>query len=433
NFRRPGAGDPLLAGESAGWIFNKGSVTDYFGQAAAETGALDPDMFSAIRIRGTDANGFWGVSAVDFTGAGPLNRVFVQAPEVVDPDAVPPGTPAPVVVPPPALTPDEDVSGSLLLERVCGGGAGGGDGTGGGDGDGSGGNRVERLTGFTFGQRLLSQERAVEVLNSALEVSAEPFAGFGLVAGVGHHWQADDEGEIASDVSYNFGGTYRYTQGLRVKASYARKVRPPSIAQLYDPASGNSHLRFEASDLIEVGFRHVFKVKSSVEFTLFKQNVEGLVQRDVVSGIFQNIAETDFKGLEITGSTAVIPRLRLDVAYTHLVSRDESPGSARKQQQYTPENTVNFTANYQLAERVDFNLSFQRVADQVFYSRATPLTRRDLDAYELVDLHLNYALPGKRLAFHFGIDNVLDADYAESYGLPQAGRFVYVGFNVKLL
>lgn len=423
NFRRPGQGDPLLTGETALWSFNRGTVSDFFGAPVNETGAaLGPDMFSGIRIRGTDAAGFWGAAGVDNTGGGPLNRVFVGAPAAIDPNAPPPAAP---------LAVDESaVSGALLLERVCGGGAGGGDGSGGGDGDGAGGNRVERLPGFAFGKRLLTQDRETEVLTTALEFSLQPLQALGLVAGVGQHWQADDGGDVRSEHGYNVGATLRLAPGLRLKASHARKARPPSIAQLYDPASGNEALDFEIAELWEAGLRQVIDVKSSLELTVFKHDVAGLVQRDVVSGLFVNIAETAFKGLEVTASTAVIPRVRLDAAYTHLDSRDESPGTQRKQQQYTPENTVSASADVALSERLNFHLSYLRVADQVFYSRAAPLARRNLPAYALVDFNLRYALPGRRAELYVGIDNMFDEDYAESYGLPQPGRFAYGGIRI---
>lgn len=419
NFKRPTQGDPLLQGETASWIFNKGTVTDFFGAPTNEAGALGPDMFSGIRIRGADANGFWGVSGVDFTGAGPLNRVFVQAPATTDPNAPPP----------PPLVEEPDVTGNLLQDRICGSGGGGGDGTGGGNG--TGGNRVERLPGFLFGKRLITQDRTVEVATTGIEASFER-ARLGFVAGVGHHWQAGDNGNIESDTSYNLGATYRLAQGLRLKASFAHKVRPPSIAQLYDPVSGNADLGFERADLYEAGVRHVVALKSSYEITFFKENVSGLIQGDAASGIFTNIAETRFKGVEVTASTAIIPRVRLDLSYTHLASRDESPGTERKQQQYTPGNTLAITGNVKVAERLDFNLAVQRVADQFFYSRATPLVRRDLDAYTLADVNLQYQLPGERLSVYVGVDNVFDANYVESYALPQAGRFVYGGLRIKL-
>jgi outer membrane receptor protein involved in Fe transport len=49
-----------------------------------------------------------------------------------------------------------------------------------------------------------------------------------------------------------------------------------------------------------------------------------------------------------------------------------------------------------------------------------------------VDLNLRYDLPGRKIGLYVGADNLFDADYAESYGLPQAGRFVYGGIRITL-
>lgn len=422
NFRRPGQGNAFLQGETASWLFNKGTVTDFFGVQANEAGALGADMFSAIRLRGADANGFWGASGVDNTGGGALNRVFVQAPAATNPFAPPPAP----------LVPDQDVSGVLLQDRVCGGGAGGGDGSGGGDGDGTGGNRVERLAGFAFGKRLIATERAVEVLNTAMELSFHPWPALGIVAGVGHHWLRADDERINGDTGYNLGATLRVRQGLRLKATHARKVRPPSIAQLHDPLAGNSGLGFEIADLYEAGARQALGLDSSVDVTFFHQDVQGLIQRGVVSGIFENVAQTAFSGVEFTATTTAIPRLRLDLSYTHLTSRDESPGTERKQQQYTPGNSLALNAVYRLRDDLRLYGAFQRVSEQFYYSRGTPLARRELDAYSLADLNLHYDLPGRRVAVYVGADNLFDANYEESYGLPQPGRFVYGGIKISL-
>lgn len=430
NYRRPGQGDPFLQGETAAWLFNKGTVTDFFGQAAAEAGPLGPDMFSAIRIRDADAAGFWGVSDVDVTGAGNLNRVFVQAPQVVDPNAAPGGPAAP-----PPLVEDPDVTGNLLQDRVCGGGAGGGDGSGGGDGggDGTGGNRVERLPGFVFGKRLIAQDRAIEVLSTALELSVRPMSRLGLVAGFGQHWLAGDNGEVEGDLSYGFAAAFDATAATRLKASYARKVRPPSIAQLHDPVSGNADLEFEIADSYEAGIEQRLPRQSRAEVTFFVEDVFGFIQRDIASGLFANVAETRFQGVEVSGVTNPTPALRLELGYTYIASRDESAGTVRKQQQYTPANSVSFTADYTLMPGLELHTSLQRVADQYFYSRGTPQIRRGLDAYTLFDANLRYELPGKRVSVYIGADNLFDSNYEESYGLPQAGRFVYGGIKIKLL
>ena len=209
-------------------------------------------------------------------------------------------------------------------------------------------------------------------------------------------------------------------------------IRPPSIAQLYDPVSGNERLGFERAELYEVGARQALGLQSSAEVTLFKNDVAGLIQRNAVSGLFENIAETRFKGIEVSSTTAAIPRTRLTVGYTYLHSRDESPGTQRKQQQYTPTHSASLSGDYQFTDSLSLHTSVQRVSDQYFYSRVTPLQRRELGAYTLVDSALRLSLPGRWASLYVGANNLLDANYAESYGLPQAGRMVYAGIELKL-
>ena len=72
------------------------------------------------------------------------------------------------------------------------------------------------------------------------------------------------------------------------------------------------------------------------------------------------------------------------------------------------------------------------VADQVFYSRTTPLQRKELNDYALVGLKLDQALLKNRLNLYVGVDNLFDVDYETSYGFPQAGRFIYGGVTVNL-
>lgn len=444
NFKRPTQGNEFLQGETASWLFNKGTVSDFFGVAVPPGSGTRAPVYSAIRLRGADANGFWGASPVDLTGAGPLARVFVGAPSTIDPDAVPPPvdpvtppdpSPPPEPGPDPSdgpLTENPDITGGLVQDRVCGGGAGGGDGSGGGDGDGTGGNRVERLPGYVFGYRTLTQTRAIEVLSTALEWSFHPWSAVGLVAGVGQHWLRDDEAETSGALGYNLGATWRIGDGLRLKANHARKVRPPAIAQLYDPVSGNTSLDFERAEVFEVGARQSLGLRSSAEITLFHQDVADLIQRNPVSGLFENVAETRFRGVELAAATSLVPRLQLGLAYSWLYSRDGSPGSQRKQQQYTPVHSVSVTGDYRLADRISLHTSLRYTGEQYFYSRITPLQRRELAPYTLIDSKLRWQLPGKQISVYVGANNLLDEDYAESYGLPQAGRMVYAGLEFRL-
>ena len=71
------------------------------------------------------------------------------------------------------------------------------------------------------------------------------------------------------------------------------------------------------------------------------------------------------------------------------------------------------------------------VADEYYYSRNLPLQKARLEAYTLLNMKLNYSFFNNQAAIYVGADNILDADYQESYALPQAGRFVYTGARLS--
>ena len=71
------------------------------------------------------------------------------------------------------------------------------------------------------------------------------------------------------------------------------------------------------------------------------------------------------------------------------------------------------------------------VADQVYYSRDTPLEKRELNNYALVNIKFDQTLLNGLLDVFVGADNLFDKDYEESYGFPMAGRTVYGGVEVR--
>jgi outer membrane cobalamin receptor len=77
-------------------------------------------------------------------------------------------------------------------------------------------------------------------------------------------------------------------------------------------------------------------------------------------------------------------------------------------------------------------MNVMHIADQVYYSRTTPVRKRNLDDYTLVNLKLDQAFLNGKLDVYLAADNIFDEDYEQSYGLPQAGRFIYGGITLSL-
>ena len=123
------------------------------------------------------------------------------------------------------------------------------------------------------------------------------------------------------------------------------------------------------------------------------------------------------------------------MGYSYLITRDESPGTERKQIQYTPSHKVTIGTDYDFGRGLQGHASFVYIADQFYYARGgiTPLLKGKLPDYQLVNLKLDYhPFAQKRLGVYIGADNLLDENYQQAYGLPQAGRFLYGGIKLAL-
>jgi len=425
NFRRPEVSDALYQGEVASWLFDEGDVNQFFALPALKSAGL-PDAYSAVTMRRTPATGFWGASEVQPTGGTPGDafNVNIQALDAVDPGAfvtIPTTSTSTRAV----LDPDPQVGDLLVDVRLCSGAGGGG-------GLGLGNNRVERVPSLRFGRRLLSQERAIEVVSTALEYAFEPWAGTGLVASLGWHALMRDEGSGGARPGYSLAAYWDVLPRVRLRATWAHKVRVPSVNQLYDPDRGNPDLDFEQADSIEGGFDLQLTPHTRVSLSVFDQSVENFIQTDLITERFENVEELSLRGFELLGEQQDWLGVNVRAGYSYLSTRDETPGSDRKQQQYTPTHRMTLTADYNWRERIAFHLGAEYTADQFFYSRTIPRVRRELDDFFVMDVNVSVPLAGRRIEVYAGADNVLDADYEESYGIPQIGRFVYAGIKLHL-
>jgi outer membrane cobalamin receptor len=101
----------------------------------------------------------------------------------------------------------------------------------------------------------------------------------GLVMGAGYHWQ-DREDDLKHDYSYVIGAHYDPLPQTRLKASHARKIRFPSLKDLYDPSGGNSTLTPEISKHYEAGIEQGLPVKTSASFTVFHDDINDFIEKD---------------------------------------------------------------------------------------------------------------------------------------------------------
>lgn len=273
----------------------------------------------------------------------------------------------------------------------------------------------------------ISADKDLSVYSAALEYTVAPIDRLGLVFGFGQHYQNREEGNEDA-YSYLLGLHYDLFEGTRLKASHARKVRFPSIKQLYDASDGNSDLHAERTLHYEIGVEQTLPAATTVAVTLFHNDAEDFIEKDD-SDINQNYENYRFRGVEIVAENRAVENLVVRAGYSYLEAKDRSSNTQKDELQHRPQDKFTLEAAYDFPFNLTANVSLLYIANQYFYDSdgKDPLEKQKLPNYTIVNLKLDKAFFDRALLFYVGADNLFDEDYGQSYGIPQAGRTLYAG------
>jgi len=271
-----------------------------------------------------------------------------------------------------------------------------------------------------------------KVHSFAVEYGVSPVDRLDLVLGYGYHLMKKDAGGDEKDDSYLLGAAFDLTENTRLKASIAKKIRFPSIRQLYDVDSGNVNLEAEKTFHYEFGIRYTLFYNTDLSLTAFRIKAEDFIEKE--EGIpYQNYEEYLFKGLEFAADSRPTDNFHIRLAYSLLDSEDESKNSEKDELQHRPKNKYSVEMTYSFGFGLTVHGDVLRFTDIYFYDsdNTPPLLKKDLNDYTLVNLKLSQRFLKNALEAYIGADNLLDKDYEQSYGLPHAGKTVYGGMTYR--
>lgn len=277
--------------------------------------------------------------------------------------------------------------------------------------------------------RTVDDDKDLNIFMAALEYKVNPLAGLDLTAGVSFNW-LDKEGTNQDGASYMAGARYAFATGTTLRGSYGRTVRFPSLRQLYDEEAGNSDLQAEFSDAFELGVEQALPYNILLTLTGFHTTVRDYIEKDA-SDIYRNNQKYRFQGIELTAQATPVAGLWLSTSYTYMETRDLSDGSDKDELQNRPRHKVAFQGQYRFPCGFAAYFGALLMADQVYYSKTTPLQQAKLNDFVVLDLKISQSLWKDRFNIYLGADNLLDADYETSYGYPSPGRIVYGGVGIK--
>jgi outer membrane cobalamin receptor len=300
-----------------------------------------------------------------------------------------------------------------VIRDVAASGASGGGGGGGGRGGGAG------TTPATFGVRAFEIDRHVDVYSTGAEWQVRLTTRLGTVIGAAVNTQRRPEGETETDPTWLAGVSFDATDMLRLHASATRKIRVPSIDQLFNTSSGNPELRSEHANGVDLGADYRLGTTSSVGLSVFSTHARDFIERP--SGLqFANQDRYRFRGAELTVQTARIPKLDLRGGYSYLHSVSVAADVTRPLQT-RPHHRGSLEWVWSPMATSAVRGAVYQTGSQLFDSRGAVPVQMRADSYTLMDVGFTQRLT-RRFDLALDVTNLFDHLYDQAYGLPREGR-----------
>jgi vitamin B12 transporter len=255
----------------------------------------------------------------------------------------------------------------------------------------------------------------------------------------------DDNRQFGTAWTPSFSAAYLFQEiGTRLKASYAKGFKAPTLNELFFPAGfgcpafGNPNLGPEKSWEVNFGVeQNLISDRVNVTGTYFHRDVKDLIEGRPIPGDpfgcfrAQNVGHARFNGVEWTLGIKIFSPLTLSANYTYLDWTTEDGTLPRR-----PHNQGNVILNY-LQDALNINLIANIVGRRDDFRAASPFGNIVTPGYVIVNLASSYTLPWrlpfvKELALIGKIQNLFNKKYDQTDGFRAPPLNFLLGFRVNL-
>ena len=218
---------------------------------------------------------------------------------------------------------------------------------------------------------------------------------------------------------------YDEDRGWRLRGNYGEGFKAPSPFQLTFACCGatapNPDLQPESSKAWEVGIEKALGHENfRFTATFFRRTTRNLIDFSFASGIYENIARSRTKGLEL-GLVAWLNRsFQLSANYTYLTARDRDTGDQRAR---IPKPSAFARLDWQAGRKLNTSLSLT-------YNGQESDAFGTIGEWVRLDLKASYRLSGQVELFG-RIDNLLDENYQDVFGFGTPGISAFGGLRVR--
>jgi vitamin B12 transporter len=224
-------------------------------------------------------------------------------------------------------------------------------------------------------------------------------------------------------------GYHILSTGTTLKSSYGTGFKAPSLAQLYDPSSGNPLLNPEKSKGWDAGFEQsLWADKLVFGSTFFRNDILQLINfsNSPPYGAI-NLGKARTEGVENVVTLRPWKDWRFNGSYTYTLSENRASDVELARR---PRHMGDLGAVYQYSALGDVGADIRYTSSRRDIDINPPYGSVYVKSFTTLDLVTNYAVTPTVTAYA-RLDNVLDKHYEEVYAYSQPGMALYAGLKAK--
>jgi outer membrane cobalamin receptor len=236
------------------------------------------------------------------------------------------------------------------------------------------------------------------------------------------------------------GVTYLFPDATKLFGSIARKVRFPTLSQLYSSTSGNLNLDAETAINYTLGVSRPLTDYAWGEVAWFYHDLADFIDRPSSSDPYENFAKIGLTGVELTGQFYPLKEfslwkdLTLWISYTYNYARDKSDGRVTEKVRNVPAHKIDMGLHLTIPY-IETGLDVVGIYMGDIYSQLPTISNptqaiQKVDDYFTMNVRLSKTFL-KHFEAYVAINNIFDRNYESEYGYPAPGISYYFGLTAK--
>ena len=288
-----------------------------------------------------------------------------------------------------------------------------------------------------------------------IENELKPMKNLALVGGISYDWfnvtsstqnQTNKAGNLTGvknlkkpdDNAFNpmIGANYTFSDGTKLFASWARKIRFPTLSTLYSSTNGNPDLKPEKSMNYVLGASRGITQYARGEASFFVHDIKDFISRDGSSTIamYRNYGKIFMYGIELSTEYFPMKDLTFKASYTYNNATDKSPGALTDRVTFVPAHKADFSVKCLIPTvniNVDLTTTYVGYTWGQLPTVSSPATPAEgTSDYFIADIKFSRNIY-KNLEGYFVAKNIFDKNYESQMGFPAAGRNLFVGLKAS--